>query len=402
MSEKAIGIVAEYNPLHNGHLYQIQQSRELSGAHDIVIVLSSHFVQRGEPAFLDKWTRSEMALLAGADLVIELPTIYSCHNAGVFANAAIDLLKSTGIVEYVSFGMETPTLLVNTISDILIQEPDPFKFLLRSFLNMGFSFVEARAKSLEELVPGAADFLTKPNNSLALSYVKRIRESNYSLKVIPVKRISSHYHEENLQGSISSATSIRTATRKGQIQLASESIPGQARSLFVQNIISGRALLSMDIFWRILKTIILRSEPDTLAGYAEISEGVEHLFKKMAPNATSWEELVNSCISRRYPRGRVQRNLIHILLGIDHWDNRSFQRLGPAYIRILGANKKGKAMIRKMRKTATLPVITRASAPYSPYARKMMDLEHRAGAIWELLIESPVTEHEKKRIPLMM
>ncbi len=402
MSEKAIGIVAEYNPLHNGHLHHIQQSRELSGSHDIVIVLSSHFVQRGEPAFLDKWTRSEMALLAGADLVIELPTVYSCHNAGVFANAAIDLLKSTGIVEYVSFGMETPTILVNTISDILIQEPEPFKFLLRSFLNMGFSFVEARAKSLEELVPGAADFLNRPNNSLALSYVKRIRESSYSLKVIPVKRISSGYHEENLQGPISSATSIRTAIRKGQIQLASESIPRQTRDLFTQNILSGRALLSMDIFWRILKTTILRSESGSLGGYAEISEGIENLFKKMAPNATSWEELVNSCISRRYPRGRVQRNLIHILLGIDHWDNRSFQKLGPAYIRILGANKRGKAMIRKMRETATLPVITRASAPYSPYARKMMDIEHRAGAIWELLIESPVSEHEKKRIPLMV
>lgn len=402
MSEKAIGIVAEYNPLHNGHLYHIQQSRELSGYHDIVIVLSSHFVQRGEPAFLDKWTRSEMALLAGADLVIELPTVYSCHNAGVFANAAIDLLKSTGIVEYVSFGMETPTILLNTISDILIQEPEPFKFLLRSFLNMGFSFVEARAKSLEELVPGAADFLKKPNNSLALSYVKRIRESSYSLKVIPVKRISSCYHEENLQGPISSATSIRTATRKGQIQLASESIPGQTKDLFTQNIESGRALLSLDIFWRILKTTILRSESGCLGGYAEISEGIENLFKKMAPNSNSWEELVNSCISRRYPRGRVQRNLIHILLGIDHGDNRCFQKLGPAYIRILGANKRGKAMIRKMRETATLPVITRASAPYSPYSRKMMDLEHRAGAIWELLIESPVPEHEKKRIPLMV
>lgn len=402
MPETNVGIVAEYNPLHNGHIYQIQQSRLLSGAQGVIIVMSSHFVQRGEPAFLDKWTRTEMALRAGADLVIELPTVYSCHNAGVFANAAIDILKHTGIVQSVSFGMETPTLLVNTISDILIQEPEPFKFLLRSFLNTGLSFVEARAKALEKLVPGAESFLTRPNNSLALSYVKRIRESGYPMDIIPVKRISSDYHEKNIQGTISSATSIRKATREGQIETASLSMPSQVRDIFIRNVMSGRCFLSTDILWRILKTTILRSDSVDLCRYAEISEGMEHLLKKTAPSAINWESFVNSCISKRYPRGRVQRNLIHILLGIDHWENRSFQRIGPPYIRIMGANQKGKVMIRKMRHTASVPVITRASAPFSPYSRKIMDLEHTASAIWESLIESPLIEHEKKSIPLMV
>lgn len=402
MGKNAIGIIAEYNPFHNGHLYQLQQSRKISGCNNTVIVLSSHFVQRGEPAFLDKWTRTEMALKTGADLILELPCSYSCQNAGVFANAAIDLLEKTGIVKYVSFGMETPYVPINTISDILIQEPATFKFLLRSFLDKGSSFVEARARAIDRMLPGAGVFLAAPNNSLALSYVKRIREKGYDLDILPIRRISNSYHDENLNGEISSATSIRLAARLGNMDEACKAIPSCARETFIRNVTTGRAVLSNNILWRLLKTVLLRSKAEDLAKFAEVSEGVENLFKKKVLYSCNIEDFLNSCVSRRYPRSRIQRNLLHILLGLDQQENIFFQRRGPAYIRILGANANGREMIRQMRKTASLPVITRASAPYSHYSRLMMDFEHRTGMIWELLVDSPIQNHERESIPLMV
>jgi predicted nucleotidyltransferase len=368
----------------------------------VVIILSSHFVQRGEPAFLDKWARTEMALRSGADLVIELPVVYSCHNAGVFANAAVDILQHTGVVRYISCGMETPSPLLNTISDILIQEPEPFKHLLRHFLDQGLSFVEARTRSLEKTVPGASAIMEKPNNTLALAYIKRIREKKYPLELVPVQRIASDYHEESMQGNISSATSIRKAVRKGELAAACQAIPASAREILLETISSGRAVMDRDILWRLIKTTLLRSEPEDLARYAEISEGVENLFKKNVTFSKDLDSFVNSCVSRRYPRGRIQRNLTHVLLGLGHRENRKFQQMGPAYIRILGSNNRGRDLIRIMRSTSTIPVITRASAPLTLYSKRMMDFEHRSGEIWECLVRSPWPEHEKKSIPLML
>ena len=143
------GIVAEYNPLHKGHLYHIKKARELCSAEAVAVVLSSDFVQRGEPALLDKWTRAEAALRCGVDLVIELPVIFSSHNAGVFANAAVDILAATGVVTHLSFGAENPDCLVDSIVDILLKEPEPFKPLLKKHLACGLSYVEARARATE-------------------------------------------------------------------------------------------------------------------------------------------------------------------------------------------------------------------------------------------------------------
>jgi len=135
-----VGIIAEYNPIHNGHLYYIDRSLETSGADAVDVLLSSNFVQRGEPAFLDKWSRAKMALHSGADLVIELPTAFSCHNAGVFGSAAVDLMAMTGIVTHLSFGMEDPDAPLGAIARILVEEPSPFRKILRERLDSGFSY----------------------------------------------------------------------------------------------------------------------------------------------------------------------------------------------------------------------------------------------------------------------
>ncbi|HQF91885.1 MAG TPA: nucleotidyltransferase family protein, partial [Synergistaceae bacterium] len=174
MSEAVVGIIAEYNPLHNGHFHHLARAREESGARGVVVVLSSYFVQRGEPAMVDKWARTAMALACGADVVLELPTVFSCHNAGVFANAAVDLLAALGGVTHVAFGMEEPQGDLETLGAILMEEPEAFKSALQRFLQEGFSFVESRSRALETLVPGSASLLRGSNNTLALAYCCRI------------------------------------------------------------------------------------------------------------------------------------------------------------------------------------------------------------------------------------
>ncbi|MCF0247902.1 MAG: nucleotidyltransferase family protein, partial [Synergistes sp.] len=216
MHYPAAGIVAEYNPFHNGHLYHIEQARRESSAEAVVVVLSSDFVQRGEPAMLDKYTRTEAALACGADLVLELPVLFSAHNAGVFANAAVDILAASGIVTHIAFGAEDPNCLTDTLIDILLKESEPFKTLLKKHLKKGLSFVEARARAVNEILPGSAKVLSGSNNTLALAYMKRIKEKNYPLIPLPIKRCGSGYNDKSLK-EYASAAAIRRAIREGRV-----------------------------------------------------------------------------------------------------------------------------------------------------------------------------------------
>ena len=183
-----VGIVAEYNPFHKGHLLHIRRARELCGAQAAVAVLSSDFVQRGEPALADKWTRAEAALACGADLVLELPVLFSAHNAGVFANGAVDILAAARAVTHLSFGAENPDCLTDSIIDMILEEPEAFKLSLKKHLAEGFSFVEARARAADEIIPGSARVLAGSNNTLALAYMARIKRKSYALAPLPVLR----------------------------------------------------------------------------------------------------------------------------------------------------------------------------------------------------------------------
>ncbi|GAB1427740.1 hypothetical protein MASR2M17_11680 [Aminivibrio sp.] len=185
MVKNIIGIIAEYNPLHYGHVHHISEAARQTGASGIVVVLSSYFTQRGEPALLSKWDRAEMALRAGANLVLELPVFFSCASAGVFAGGGIDLLAAAGVVNTVTFGMEDPGFSPAPILDILIHEPSSFKDYLKKYMKSGFSYVKARARALGDFDPAFEAFVSRPNNSLALSYMQRVLEKQYPLAISP-------------------------------------------------------------------------------------------------------------------------------------------------------------------------------------------------------------------------
>ncbi|MCE5201673.1 MAG: nucleotidyltransferase family protein [Synergistaceae bacterium] len=395
------GIVAEYNPLHRGHLHHLKKARELSDAEAVVVVLSSDFVQRGEPALLNKRSRTEAALDSGADLVMELPLVFSAHNAGVFANAAVDILGSTGIVTHLSFGLESPGWQMDEIADILTEEPEPFKFCLKEYLKKGYSFVEARSLALDEMIPGSAEKLRGSNNNLALAYIVRIHQKKWNMVPVHVQRLGAKYHNEDI-AEYSSATAVRKALAEGRIEEALAQLPPASSAIVKSAVSEGQICVGNGKLWDMLRPMLLKATPEEISRCAEIGEGIEYRLREAALRCTSFEEWSSVCSSRRYPRGRIQRHGIHFLLGLEHWTNRAFQRIGPAYIRVLGMNDIGRKLLRRMRTKATLPVITRcgAAASISEYAGKMMDYECLGAELWQQMIPSGVygKEHTRKII----
>jgi predicted nucleotidyltransferase len=378
----------------------MEQARRQSRAEAVIVVLSSNFVQRGEPALLEKRTRTEMALAHGADLVIELPVLFSCHNAGVFAAGAVDILAATGVITHISFGMEDPAGADKAILDILLHEPDPFKANLAENMKKGFSYAESRSLAAESLYPGAHDILSKPNNTLAFSYLLRIREKNYDIEPLPIQRIGGAYHSIET-GILPSATAIRRELRKRRFRIL-EKLPPESSLLIERDISDGRCLLSDVFYWRIMRSVLLRLEAEEIRTFAEISEGIEHKILETAKRASSIEDLVSSCISRRYTRGRIQRHLVHILLGLRHTKNREAQRKGPPYLRILGMNGTGKKLLRKMKETARLPVYFHHKDFRESREKTLADLEYRACGIWENLVDSPQPTRERVMPPVIV
>ncbi len=402
MRETAVvGIVAEYNPFHNGHAYHIRRAREISGADSVVVVLSSNFVQRGEPALLDKWSRTESAIAGGADLVLELPVPFSSHNAGVFAKGALDILSGTGVVTHLSFGMEVEIPRLETILDILLHEPPPFKEKLKASLEKGASFVEARSLAIETMVPGAKPFLSTPNNNLALAYLLELSRAHRKMRPAPVRRIGSGFHSPET-GELASASAIREQLRKGQIETVREALPEKTFKIILRDMSSGRCFLDEDRLMAAYRILLSRASAEDLRGMAEMGEGIEGRFKAAVRVSKNLEDFISRCVTKRYPRGRVCRHLVHALIGLDHWTNRAYQRLGPPCIRILGANRRGRQLLGEMRSRSTLPLLSRCDESGSFAVCSLMRLERTATDIWETLVPGGRPDAEKKALPILV
>jgi predicted nucleotidyltransferase len=356
-----------------------------------------------------------MALACGVDLALELPVVFSSHNAGVFANAAVDIIAATGRVGSISFGMETPNIpLTQNLADVLNEEPPRFRAALKKSLGAGFSFVQARGMALDEIVPGSLELLKTPNNNLALAYVKRLREKNYNIEPRAVERLGSGFHDADISNpsrGAASATAIRALVEAGRLEEAYALMPNESARLLRAAVGAGRVVTDRDRLWRAVKQAMLICAPEGLRRISEMGEGLENRMYDLALRADSFGSFVDSCASRRYTKGRIQRHCAHLLIGLSHEDGRKFQENGPAYIRVLGATGRGRKLLAEMRAHATLPVITRASAPRrvggehserAATAAEMMAYEHRATEIWETLAEKPAVRSEARFVPIMV
>lgn len=367
----------------------------------IIVVLSSYFTQRGEPALLSKWDRAESALHAGANLVLELPVFFSSHNAGVFASGAVDILAASGLVQTISFGMEEPDFDVTPLLDILVHEPITFKDSLKKHLNSGFSYVKARAEALASIKTEYGAFVSSPNNSLALAYMEHIARKGLTIQWKPIQRAGAGYHDASPRSedasSFASASAIRRGLLEGGLEAVTRSLPAASFEILQRSMEKGQYVLSTDVLWRMVRMVLLRATRSSLHLSSEMTEGMENRLLRYAADCRSWDEFLGKCSTPRYPRGRIQRQLIHLLLGIGHVENRVFQANGPAYIHPLAADAKGVEMLRIMRKKASLPVRGKLPLHAQGAEGNLASIERVAAEIWESLTPAFIPGTEKKR-----
>lgn len=411
---KTVGIIAEYNPFHNGHQYHLNESKALTESEGVVCVMSSSFLQRGEPGLLDKWERTKMALAGGADLVIELPMPYAVRSAEFFAYGAVSLLDATGVVDSISFGSEAGELdNLNEIASILASEPGEFDHLIGKYLGQGLSYPQARTKALKDYIDRdnndfsidgqeVMELTSNPNNILGIEYLKAIHRLDSDLKPITIPRLKVGYHETNITGKIASATAIRETLweryQEGEELIDDKllnTLPKTSRQILCDAIDSGKGPIFMEDFSSQVLTLLRRASAEKIKTLFDVRGGLENRIKEAADNATSINQLIELVKTKRYTWTRIQRIIFHFLLNLTSLECEYFDQLGgPQYIRVLGFTRKGRHILAKMKEEARLPIITTVSSYHnnseiSEPIRKMLNLEILASNLYSLACPNP-------------
>ena len=401
-----IGIVCEYNPFHKGHLFHLQTARQKAAASagsrrfdaPIICVMSGHYVQRGEPALLDKWTRTRMALAAGASLVIELPTYYSTATAEWFARGSISLLMHTGLVDAVSFGLEAPEQLsaLQQLCRHLVPESDEYRSLLRYHLENAPSFAAAREEALQTLA-GRSLSLQSPNTILVLEYLKAMENLSWRPTLLPVRRASAGYHDLSTEAVYPSASAIRRQAAKGcSIQPYLPDCCAQYAS--------SPTVFAEDLMKSIHYALCFHTA-NSLKQIDEISEGLENRILAAIADSPSYTELLERLKTKRYPTSRLRRILLNVLLNITVPRKQELGFFdGPTYIRILGFRREHQSLLSQLTRQADLPVITnlaRQIGGLPPAAKSMLEDEIRFSQIYAIS-HSNLNRDCEYRTPLIL
>ncbi len=350
---RVLGIIAEYNPFHNGHMYHLQKAKEQSGAQYCICVMSGNFVQRGNTSIVNKWKKAEMALLNGVDLVIELPTIYSVASAEGFSLGAIKLLNNLKIVDAISFGTETSDFAaLNNISSIVNEEPMKYKSILNSELKKGLSFPKARENALMLYLNDNKRYdniLNTPNNILAIEYLKALKKIKSTIQPIPVKREKVYYNDKVIVDEFASATAIRKLLKNEEFSEIRKVVPKSTYQILKKETELGNVVLDLSRYEKEIIYNLRRMTVSEIAELPDVNEGLEHSLKNAANYSNDITNLINIVKTKRYTVTRIQRILICALLGITKRDVGMAKKAEP-YIRVLGFNEKGKELISRINK----------------------------------------------------
>lgn len=394
---KVIGIVAEYNPFHNGHRYLIKAARQKYPGAAVVCVMSGHFLQRGEPALINKWSRAEMAVHSGVDLVLELPLVFSVRSAYYFARASLILLAKTDLVTHLAFGSESGSQEeLKTIARLLVNEPEEYRQLLKSYLRTGDSFPSARARALQIFLGHDTEqILCQPNNILALEYLRVIEEFQLSMKPIVVER-QGHFHSADLY-QFASATAIRQSLSQGtDMADLRHVLPTSSHLIMEREIQRGAG----PVFQHYLAPLILyrlRTMPLTeLRQINEVTEGLEYRLKEASLRSGTWDELLHAIKSKRYSMTKINRLLLYVLLNIQVQQIQAFDQTGPLYYHVLAFSSRGQHLLQQMQRWSDLPVLSRGSQVKEAFDGKlgssiqdMISLDVMATDLYNLLLPAP-------------
>lgn len=392
-----VGIIAEYNPFHNGHLWHLQQAKAITGARFSVAVMSGHFTQRGEAALFDKWRRAQMAVVNGVDLVIELPVVWSVRSAAFFASASIRQLAALGVVDSVCFGAETPDLPYLTAAADALTEPATRQHL-RQLLQQGLPYAAAVAQAVAASAGLDARDLSRPNNILALEYLRALRAYAPWMTPVVIGRKEATFHDREFHSSYASAGAIRRFIfRHGLDTTLSSVIPPASMRIMAAAAAEGRGPIESRFFYdMIMYRLRIMSRP-ALAALPESGEGLDNKLAAARFATGSVPVLLRIMKSKRYPYTRLQRLLAYVLLGLTQRQLSWADAYGPQYIRVLAFNEQGRMLLKRMRQTATLPVVIKTArylperhgvAPIPTAGQRLLSLEARATDIYALAFPS--------------
>ncbi|WP_279160791.1 nucleotidyltransferase [Thomasclavelia cocleata] len=376
---KILGLIVEYNPFHHGHLYHLNKAKELLNPDLTIAVMSSHFVQRGEPAISDKWTRAQIAIKNGVDLVIELPFVYSVQSADYFAHGAIDILAKLKVTDIV-FGSENGD--INIFKDIaytIKNNQKAYNNIVKEQMNLGLRYPDACNQALSLLMNKT---VTTPNDLLGLAYVKEIIDHDYPIEMHCIKR-TNDFHSLQIEA-ISSASAIRHAL-KNKIDIKNQFC----------NYKEYKEFYFLDDLYPYLRYKILTTNNQSLKQLHLVDEGIENLLKEKILVSNNMEQLITNLSSKRYTRSRIQRMLIHILM--NNTKDQIINAMHLNYIRILKMNNNGQAYLNKIKKVCEYKLITN----FSSYTHPALDLEFKATKLLSCLSINPnkLVELEYKSIP---
>jgi len=374
---KVIGLIAEYNPLDLGHIYQLNKIKELFPDSIIILITNGNFTQRGDVSILNKWNKTKLCLENNIDLVVELPFAYATQSADIFAKGALEILNHLKIDTLV-FGSESDNIdNLKKIVTTQLNNPN-YNILVKKYLNKGLNYPTAMSKSLQNILGFS---ITEPNDLLGISYIKEIISNNYPITPISIKRIGS-YHETEIKRNIISASLIRKLNQEEKD--ITPHIPINTQKYLYNN-------LSNENYFPYLKYKILST--NDLSIYQTVEEGIENRIKKAIINSNSWEELIQNIKTKRYTYNKINRMLIHILTSFTKTEA---QQINIDYIRLLGFSTKGQKHLNTIKKDLTIPIITTYKKNFS----KLLDLELKATSIYYLPINLNELETEYKHQPL--
>ena len=375
---KIIGIIAEYNPFHLGHLYQINKIKELYPDSLIIVIVSSTFTQRGDISIINKWEKTKIILDNNVDMVIELPFVYATQSADIFAKGALEILNNLKINTLV-FGSECND--INTLKELAnIQlNNDNYNNLVKEYLDKGYNYPTALSKSLKDI---SNININSPNDLLGLSYIKEIMKNNYNITPISIKR-TNNYHSKEIDSNIINASLIRELIKDNQN--IKDFIPNYNKDLIYNNTINE--------FYNLFKYNVIINK-DNLKNIVSVDEGIEIRLLKYINIANNFDELTNYLKTKRYTYNKLNRMYIHILTNFLKEENNNIK---IDYIRLLGFNNEGKKYLNKIKKNINIPIITN----YKKNISKLLDIELRALSIYSMIIDKELIDKEYKNKPII-
>lgn len=385
---KSCGIIVEYNPFHNGHSYHVEMARKLSGADVIIAIMSGNFLQRGEPAVIDKWVRAEEALQNGVDLVVELPFAWSVQSADYFAKGGIKLLHALGC-EGVCFGtdVEQPIDYMK-FGNFVHSNQDKIDSLYKKLNDQRMSYPQQMTAVFRELYPDVSVDVMSPNHILGLSYAKENAKYPHPMKLFPLKRKQAGYHETTINDSVSSATAIRKALVEKKWEAIEKTVPEKT---FLD--MKKQPITTWQNYWPLLKYTLISKTSHELADIYQMTEGIEFRLKEASLQSENFNEFIDKVKTKRYTWTRLQRLATYCLNQVQKEDiEQSWQH---SYLHILGFTEQGQLFLSENKKNFSLPVVSRVSKEMN----QQLALSIRSDQIYQLG-NNQILEQNYGRFPI--